>query len=186
MTRSLSRILPIVLATVVAAAALAACTTAAPAPDAAAKAPARKVLQGSVLYRDKAALPDDAQVKVQLVDTQVEPTPTVVAETQFASAGRQVPLPFALPIEMDRVKEGRSYALRAYIAFGGQTRYVSTTRVNVDPSALPATVAVLVVPGAADPPPADSAPPPGAMKPVAPSRGTLPRSGAQPAPPPSK
>ena len=169
------------LAASLAAALLPACATVDTAPAAPAKAEApRKVLQGSVLYRDKAALPDDAKVKVQLVDVLAEPQPVVVAETLFGSAGKQVPLPFALPIDLTRVKEGRSYALRAYIEFGGATRYVTSARVNVDPYALPTSVAILLIPGEADKPVTDSAPPPGAMRPVQPSRSTLPRgSGRQ-------
>jgi putative lipoprotein len=173
------RSLTVSLAAALAAVMLPGCTTVEPAPATAAAAAARpKVLQGSVLYRDKAALPDDAQVRVQLVDVQAEPQPAVVAETVFASAGKQVPLPFSLPIDPARVKEGRSYAVRAYIAFGGSTRYVTTARVNVDPQALPESVAILVSPGAADKPVADSPPPPGAVR--APSRSTLPRGSGRP------
>lgn len=174
------RSLSVSLAAALAAVMLPGCATVEPAPaTSAVAAQARpKVLQGSVLYRDKAALPDDAQVRVQLIDVQAEPQPTVVAETVFASAGKQVPLPFALPIDPARVKEGRSYAVRAYIAFGGSTRYVTTARVNVDPQALPESVAILVVPGAADKPVADSPPPPGAVR--APSRSTLPRGSGRP------
>lgn len=171
------------------AAVLAACATVETAPgtppSAASAAAPRKVLQGSVLYREKAALPADAQVKVQLVDAKADP-PAVIAETVFGSAGRQVPLPFALPLEASRVEPGRSYALRAYIAFGGQTRYVTTTRVSVDPSALPEVITILVVPGGNDPVVTDSAPPPGAMKPVAPSRSTLPRGSGRTQPAPKK
>ena len=177
----------VTFAAALAAAALAACTTLEPAPGATAPAPgvtapapaAARVLQGSVVHAQKTALPDDAKVKVQLVDVKGDPVPVVVAETTFSSGGRQVPLPFSLPVDLARVQEGRSYALRAYIEYGGRTQFVTATRVNVNPHAMPATVAILVTPGESDAAPTESAPPPNAMRPRAPSRNAPPRGPAR-------
>jgi putative lipoprotein len=164
----------------VAAVLLPACTSVEPAPAAAAAAP-RKVLQGSVIYRERVALPDNAQIKVQLVDATTSAAPAVFAETTFAAAGRQVPVPFSLPVDNVKVEPGRVLALRATILVDGVTRYVTATRVNVDIQALPASVTILVAPGTAEPAATDSPAPPGAMRPPAPQRPAQPR-GSQPQP----
>ena len=157
---------------------LASCTTVEPAPAGAARAEATntKVLNGSVLYRERIALPDSAKVRVQLIDgTPVEGAPKVFAETTFPSQGKQVPVPFALPFEPAKLDAGRPYALRAYILLDDKIAYVTRSRIHIDPNALPATVSILVVPGTADPVLADSPAPPGAVRANPPSRGTLPR-----------
>ena len=146
--------------------------------------PTSAVLKGSVLYRERDALPDNAQVRVQLVDATPGEEPKVYAETTFPTQGKQVPIPFALPVDRAKLEAGHLHALRAYVLIDGKIAYVTRARVNLDPNALPATVTILVVPGNADPEIVDSPAPPGAFKAPAPTRRTGPR-GAQP-PPPAK
>jgi putative lipoprotein len=183
--RSLSAALAAALAAVM----LPACTTIEPAPAAAGASgsatASRRVVQGSVLYRERAALPADAQVRVQLVDAVSKaPEVIVLAETTFGTAGRQVPVPFALPVDTAKLEPGRSYALRGYILIDGKVSYVTATRVNVDPHAPPAVLTLLLSPGTADPVMTDSPPPPSAFRPAAPpSRSTLPRGSQAPQPP---
>jgi putative lipoprotein len=167
----------------IAALALSSCAT----PDASTSSPSsggaeatRKVLNGSIVYREKAELPADARIRVQLLDAPPGKPATVLAETEFGSSGRQVPVPFALPVDTAKLKGGHGYALRAYIAFGGQTRYVTAARVNVDPDAIPATVSILVQPGAEDPQVTDSPAPPGAARPPRPPTARQPVPGRQP------
>ena len=167
----------VVLAAALAALLLAACTSVGSAGNGATTGraePPRKVLQGSIVYRERVALPDNAQVKLQLVDgARGTPNPAVAAETTFAAAGRQVPVPFSLPLDGVKTEPGRTYALQAYILVDGKIRYVMPGRVTIDPNALPTTLSVLMVPGSDDLPVADSPAPPSAAKP--PSRSTLPR-----------
>jgi len=147
----------------------------------AADAPSSAVLKGSVLYRERDSLPDSAQVRVQLVDATPGEEPKVYAETTFATQGKQVPIAFALPIDLAKLDAAHLHALRAYILLDGRIAYVTRARVNVDPKAVPASVTILLVPGNADPVAVDSPAPPGAVKapPPAPTRRTGPR-GAQP------
>ena len=147
----------------------------------AADAPTSAVLKGSVLYRERDALPDNAQVRVQLVDAMPGEETKVYAETTFATQGRQVPIAFTLPVDMTKVDTSHSHMLRAYILIDNRIAYVTRGRVNIDPKAFPATVSILLMPGNADPEVADSPAPPGAFKPPAPARRTGPR-GAQPPP----
>jgi len=148
----------------------------------AADAPTSAVLNGSVIYRERDSLPDNAQVRVQLVDATPGAEPKVYAETTFTTLGKQVPIPFALPVDLAKLDAGRLPGLRAYILLDGRIAYVTRGRVNIDPKALPAAVTVLLVPGNADPVAADSPAPPGSMRAPAPTRRTGQR-GAQPAPP---
>jgi putative lipoprotein len=144
-----------------------------PAPAAAGRTDASgSVLRGSVVYREKDALPDNAQVRVQLVDaTPSESAPTIHAETTIPTQGKQVPIAFALPFDPAKL-DAPAYTLRAYILLDGKVAYVTRGRVNVNPKAIPASVSVLVVPGNADPVVADSSPPPGAVKAPSPPRRT--------------
>lgn len=186
------RSLLVTLAAALAAVMVPGCTTPEPAPGASAGASggaqaSHRVLQGAVVYRERAPLPTNAQVRVQLVDVVSKaPDVLVLAETTFGTAGRQVPVPFVLPVDASKLEPGRSYALRGYILIDGNVSYVTATRVNIDPNAPPAALTILLAPGTADPVVADSPPPPGAIKPAAPpSRSTLPRSSQKP-PPPAK
>lgn len=186
------RSLLVTLAAALAAVMVPGCTTPEPAPGASASASggaqaSHRVLQGAVVYRERAPLPTNAQVRVQLVDVVSKaPDVLVLAETTFGTAGRQVPVPFALPVDASKLEPGRSYALRGYILIDGNVSYVTATRVNIDPNAPPAALTILLAAGTADPVVADSPPPPGAIKPAAPpSRSTLPRSSQKP-PPPAK
>jgi putative lipoprotein len=146
----------------------------------AADAPPSLVLNGSVLYRERDALPDNAQVRVQLVDATPGEEPKVYAETTFATQGKQVPIAFSLPFDPSKLDPGHLYALRGYILIEGRIAYVTRARVIVDPKALPAAMSILLVPGNADPVVVDSPAPAGAVKaPSAPTRRSGPR-GAQP------
>ena len=173
------------LASALAATLLSAYATAQPAPAPASAKGAEtnaSVLRGSVIYREKDALPDNAQVRIRLVDaTPSEEAPKVFAETTFPTQGKQVPIPFALPIDHAKLDAASGYALRAYILLDGKVAYVTRARVTVDPKALPAALSILVVPGNDDPVVADSPAPPGAVRPPTPQqqrgRPTRPQGG---------
>jgi len=171
------------LASALAATLLPAYATAQPAPAPASAKGAEtnaSVLRGSVIYREKDALPDNAQVRIRLVDaTPSEEAPKVYAETTFPTQGKQVPIPFALPIDHAKLDAVSGYALRAYILLDGKIAYITRSRVTVDPKAIPAALSILVVPGNDDPVVADSPAPPGSVKPPAPPRSTRQRGQTQ-------
>src|SRR5438045_8048437 len=98
MKHQLLSALSVALASALAGVLMSACTTVDSAPAGAGRAEATtKVLSGSVLYRERIALPDSAKVRVQIFDgTPSESAPKVFAETTFATQGKQVPGPFAL------------------------------------------------------------------------------------------
>ncbi|HET8625252.1 MAG TPA: YbaY family lipoprotein, partial [Gemmatimonadales bacterium] len=77
-------------------------------------------------HRERSALPPDATIQVRLSDvSRLDAAATLVAETTFASAGRQVPIPFALSYDPRRIQPNHTYAVRATIRSGG--RMIFTT-----------------------------------------------------------
>ena len=125
------------------------------------------------------ALPPDAEIVVRLLDVTRPDRPAMIASVSVKSAGRQVPIPFALPIDPAKVT-GRLHALHATIRFDGRTRFVTGARVNIDPAAPPQSLVMTVVPGDVDPmveePPA---PTPGSARPGPPL--PIPPRGSPPA-----
>jgi len=177
MKQSSLRLLSVALASALAGVLLSACTTVDSAPAGAGRAATTtRVLNGSVLYRERIALPDSAKVRVQIFDgTPSETAPKVFAETTFPTQGKQVPVPFALAFDPAKLEPASSYAVRAYILLDDKIAYVTHTRIHIDPNALPAILSILVTPGTSDPAFADSAAPPGPSRGPAPSRNTPPR-----------
>ena len=89
-------------------------------------------VSGHVTYRERMALPNDAEVRVVLVDASRQDAAAVpVADTTFRSDGRQVPLPFVLRFDPRRIDRRRDYAVRATIATGGQLAFTTTAVVRV-------------------------------------------------------
>lgn len=93
---------------------------------------ARNVVRGTVNYLQRIAMPTNAEVRVWLVDAS-NPNVSPVAETTFATAGRQVPYQFELRYEARDIDRQRNYEVRAEIRSNGQTRMRSTagTAVNL-------------------------------------------------------
>jgi putative lipoprotein len=84
-------------------------------PDSA-RGAAAAMLAGTVLYRERIALPPDAAVHVRLEDVTIADAPaTTLAEQTTAAEGRQVPIPFALRYSADDIDENRRYGVRAEI-----------------------------------------------------------------------
>jgi putative lipoprotein len=94
---------------------------------AAAQAPS--VLTGTVLYRERIALPADAQIEVRLEDvTRADAPADVLAEQTTPANGRQVPIPFELRYPPSRIEPNHRYGVRASIrAPGGEVMFTTTT-----------------------------------------------------------
>lgn len=112
-------------------------------------------LTGTVVHRERIALPPDAAMTVTLEDVSLADAPAVtLAQTTTALNGRQVPLPFSLTYPSAAVKPGAVYALRARITQGDTLLFTTTDRNQVDPlDPQPVELLVSQVP-AANPPPA--------------------------------
>jgi heat shock protein HslJ/uncharacterized lipoprotein YbaY len=81
-------------------------------------------IKGELSYRARIALPPDSRAVVALKDVS-RPDGPVVAETRFDLSGRQVPIPFELPVDRAKLDDGRRYALRGAIFAGGKPMWAS-------------------------------------------------------------
>ena len=105
------------LAPVVMAVALAACggDEAAPADDAS-EGNALATLSGTVVYRERMALPINATINVRLLDVSLMDVPArVLGEDKVSAQGQSVPIPYRIEYDPGLVREGMSYAVRAEI-----------------------------------------------------------------------
>lgn len=110
----------------------------------------QNVIRGTVAFRERTALPPDAELTMRLVDVANPAKPVVLAESKAPVGGKQAPIPFALPFDRAKVP-GNLNALRATITYGGKIQYVTGARIILHPDALPATLTLAVVQGDAEP-----------------------------------
>jgi putative lipoprotein len=105
-------------------------------------APAK--LSGIVTYRERIALPADAQLHLQLIDQSLPGAPARIdARAAIGSAG-QVPLNFALSFDDATIIAGHSYAIIAELSSGGRLWFRNFEPYVVDPVAPAAPVEVIV------------------------------------------
>lgn len=76
-------------------------------------------LSGDVHTRERSALPPDATLTVELVDTTPDARGGRLARLALATRGRQSPLAFELPVVAADLNPDRSYQLRATLISGG-------------------------------------------------------------------
>ena len=63
-------------------------------------------VSGHVTYRERMALPADAELRVSLIDASRQDSAAQVADTVIRADGRQVPLPFVLRFDPGRIEPG--------------------------------------------------------------------------------
>ncbi len=77
------------------------------------------IIAGSATYLQRMALPQGAELRVQLLDIAKRPGGDILAE-QVVRSGWQVPIPFALRLPKDTAMEGRKLVLAARLVAGRQ------------------------------------------------------------------
>ncbi len=121
---------------------------------------------GHVTYRERVALPADAEVRVQLLDvSRQDVAAAAVADTTIKPDGRQVPLPFLVRFDPKKIDPRHDYAVRATITMGGQLAFTTTAVVRVITRDRPTAVDLVLTsagPAAAAPPPPTAQGGPGA------------------------
>jgi len=86
-------------------------------------------ITGSVAYRERIALPQDAVIDIQLQDLSVaDVAAQVVAESMINAEGRQVPVPFALNYDPAQIVAEHRYSVRATIRSEEGMLLFSTTQ----------------------------------------------------------
>src|SRR5690606_3762314 len=84
-------------------------------------------VSGTLIYREREALPEDARIHVQLLDVSLMDAPAkVLSEKTFHSGGRQVPIPFTLTFKPAGIDARHHYAVRGEIhAADGRLRWTT-------------------------------------------------------------
>ncbi|HSV58949.1 MAG TPA: YbaY family lipoprotein [Variovorax sp.] len=107
-----------------AAALLAACTM--PGQPAQGAQPLR--VSGTVAWRERMALPPDAQIIVRLQDVSRMDVPAVtLAEQRIAAQGRQPPFAFELSVDPARIDPRMRYTVSARVEHLGQLLFINNT-----------------------------------------------------------
>lgn len=82
---------------------------------------AQPSVSGTVVYRERMALPPDAAIEIKLQDVSgPNGTPNTIAETVFASAGKQVPIPFQISYNSSDINPTHKYQVQANIRVEGK------------------------------------------------------------------
>jgi len=90
------------------------------------------VVSGTVAYRERIAMPENAVLTMQLQDVSLADAPArVIAEQKFTFAGHQVPLPFELHYDATKIDPKHIYALSARITVNEQLMFMNTTAYRV-------------------------------------------------------
>ncbi|RKZ17552.1 hypothetical protein DRQ53_03255 [bacterium] len=83
---------------------------------------------GSVTYRTRQALPENAELTVQLLDVSLADVAAVLLAEQVSLTGdQQVPLTFSLPFNPAEIDPRHSYSLRANITIDGRLEMTTAT-----------------------------------------------------------
>jgi uncharacterized lipoprotein YbaY len=92
----------------------------------------RAEVTGTVTYRLRVALPPQAVVRVSLSDVSRADAPAaLLARSTIATQGRQVPIPFALSYDPERIGPRAEYAVDARIEAEGRVLFATTRRYAV-------------------------------------------------------
>jgi putative lipoprotein len=93
----------------------------------------RSPVTGTVTYRERIALPDDAVVTVRIQDvTRMDAAAQVMGEQVIHTSGSQVPVAYAVPYDPEAIDDGYSYSMSARIEDGaGKLLFISDTVVPV-------------------------------------------------------
>ncbi len=87
---------------------------------------------GTIAYRERILLPDDAKVTVSLQDVSKMDAPAeVIAKQQFITNGHQVPLTFDLSYDSSKIQPKHRYTVSARIEVNGKLRFITDTSYGV-------------------------------------------------------
>jgi putative lipoprotein len=108
-------------------------------------ATASTAVSGTVAYRERIAMPENALLTIQLQDVSLADAPAgVIAEQKIPFAGHQVPMPFELPYDPAKIDPKHTYVLSARITLGNQLMFLNTTAARVITQGNPTKVDVVL------------------------------------------
>lgn len=104
-------------------------------------------VSGTVTYRQRSALPDNAVVEVRLQEVSRLDAPAVtIAEQIIETEGRQVPFAFTLDYNPSDINPRYTYVVQARILVDEELQWINTTAYRVITQGAPNVVEVVVSP----------------------------------------
>jgi len=101
-------------------------------------------IQGSVTYRERIALPPNAQLEIVLADVSLADAPyKSIAEKKIIPAG-QVPIPFELHYDSKKIVTNHTYAVMARITEDGKLLFINDQSYQVLTRGRPNTVEMVL------------------------------------------
>ncbi|WP_413110600.1 YbaY family lipoprotein [Thaumasiovibrio sp. DFM-14] len=92
----------------------------------------RGEITGTVNYRERVILPENAKITVSLQDVSImDVKAELISQHAFIAQGQQVPLSFSLTFDNDVIEEGRRYALSARIEHDGKLLFITDRHYGV-------------------------------------------------------
>ena len=104
---------------------------------------AQPSISGTISYRERMALPPDAAIEVKVQDVS-QPTARTIAESVFAPAGKQVPIPFQLSYNQADINPSHTYKVLANISVNGKLMFTCTTPEPVITNGAPTQVSLML------------------------------------------
>lgn len=87
---------------------------------------------GSLAYRERIALPDNARITVALSDvSKMDVAAEVISSQAFMSEGKQAPYDFSLRYKLQDIKSSHTYAISARIEVNGKLIFITDTANHV-------------------------------------------------------
>ena len=94
---------------------------------------ADKSIKGEIIYRERMALPPNAEVTVQLADVSLADAPATIIGVQTLKPAGQVPIKFEIKFDPSVIRPKTDYALQARITVDNQLMFINDERLTVDP-----------------------------------------------------
>ena len=111
--------------------------------------PSKESVTGTVTYLQRIALPPDAVVTVRIEDvSKADALAEVIGEQVIQTKGAQVPIPFSVAYDPDKIIDNHTYSLRVRIEDGtGKLLFINDTSIPVITNGNPTQdIEVIVVP----------------------------------------
>lgn len=86
---------------------------------------------GTLVYRERMALPPGAVAEVWLLDTSLADAPAVEIAYQRIDSPGSPPIPFVLEYDVQQIREGMQYSVRATIRLADELLFTSDTHYPV-------------------------------------------------------
>lgn len=98
---------------------------------------------GTINLRQRATIPNDAVVTIQLADASRQGAAApVLAQQSFSAKGAQAPFPFTLQYDKGQITTNGVYIVQGNIKVNGQVRYTTTTAFRVITQGNPTSIGV--------------------------------------------